>query len=271
MNSDVIHKEKSSKKELVYIFIIIDLVILTVCLVTWKFKDSQDIINQISLVSSVSSILLALVAIIYAFFQTLASTKQNDQMQSTLSNINKKITELGDIKDEFSQIKDEFNSFRESSKSDKLEILGMISQYQELIRQNNESLIDNLKEQQISIPKEVEQSVLEKSSKQLVTYIDTLKDQIVNSSRSENEILIGNEVFRFIERNYKKGELVPVMDVVKFISHSFKYTYRTSRILTARILDELSHPQSILEKKITEQGQIEYLKQDEFPGGPTFP
>ncbi|MCR8635762.1 hypothetical protein [Paenibacillus radicis (ex Xue et al. 2023)] len=271
MDSVLEKKEKITRKDLVYWFIILDLILAVSGLLTWKFKDSQDVINQISLVSSISSILLALVAIIYAFFQTLASTKQGDNQQRTLEKIEEKIVELGLIKDELAFIKNEFVSFRESSKSDKIEIIATLDSY---LKANNISLLDSLKEKHIDIPIDIQNSVLEKSNKYLEKYIDQVKHSLsINDNKdikrkNEHENLM--RVFHYINNNYNVGDFIYRQDLEKFIANW--HTLSGAKTLASKALSELSHPQSILEPAgIQEDGEIYYKVKKEFPGGPTGP
>ncbi|MGF7035773.1 hypothetical protein J2T17_006808 [Paenibacillus mucilaginosus] len=273
-------KELVSKKDLVYWFIITDLVLLMSGLFTWKFKDTQDVINQVSLISSVSSILLALVAIIYAFFQTLDSKKQGDAQQRTLEKIELQINELGKIKDEFSHIKNEFISFKESSKTDKEELLLAIDQSWKSSASN---VFQGLKENQIDIPQEVKDAVVESNQEFKNKYIEDLKGKLVYKSRVNGPMFdapsigvykraVAQDIFDFISFAYKDGDLVASEEIINYLM--VLGNERSVAVSLAReILNELSHPQSILEP-ITDNaalGMKKYKKKEEYPGGPSGP
>lgn len=268
-------KGSIARKDLIYCFIIFDLILLLAGLFTWKFRDSQDVINQVSLISSISSILLALVAIIYAFFQTISANKQSDTVHNTLIKIEEKVNELGRVKDELSTIKDEFILFREDSKTDKLEILKVINESQDFVRRSNESVIANLKEREVNIPADVESSVLEKSTEEFDSHLNLIKERIFNDEL-ETENIIGNALFTFINNRYKTGDTVRFRDLSKFIRETFKIgSENTAKRITQKIVNDLIHPQSILEKKYitssTNPSEYVYIKKDEFPGGPSGP
>lgn len=103
-----------TRRELVFIFIIVQLVIfcggLLIAYFFGKITDTAVIVNQISLVSSFTSIILALVAIIYAFFQSYSSSQQNQMLHDTLNKINQKIEELVSIKTDVADLRSELTN-----------------------------------------------------------------------------------------------------------------------------------------------------------------
>jgi hypothetical protein len=98
-----------TKREMILIFVIIQFIIVTGLLaaafILTKVLDTQDIINQISLVSSITSIILALVAIIYAFFQNYSSSQQSGLLHEMLTKINQKIEELVSLKTDVANLR----------------------------------------------------------------------------------------------------------------------------------------------------------------------
>jgi hypothetical protein len=183
--NDLENKEKFTKTNLVLGFIIIDLILLIVGIFTWKLYTYKEVIDQMSLVASISSILLALVAIVYAFFQTFSSSKQGEQLQNTLSNIDKKINELNEIKDEFGVIKDEFGLFRETSTNDKMELLKVITDMDSKMQGSIESVFNTLKEKQIEVPDELKKDIMTEVTQQ---YIDSKKDVDTDWEKVRNNI-----------------------------------------------------------------------------------
>lgn len=104
--------EKVTKTHIVLGFIIFDLVIAVIVVLSWRAKDSQQIINEVSLLSGLSSITLAIVAIGYAFLQSYQSSKESIIVLKTLEKIDEKVKEISDIKNhvkEISDIKDQVN------------------------------------------------------------------------------------------------------------------------------------------------------------------
>lgn len=103
-----------TKRELIFIFVIIQLVLICGGLLAAYFfgrvTDTTAIVNQISLVSSFTSIILALVAIIYAFFQSYSSSKQNQMLYGTLGKINQKIKELVSLKTDVADLKNDLTT-----------------------------------------------------------------------------------------------------------------------------------------------------------------
>lgn len=89
--------DRFSKKELLSYFIIIDLAVVIIILISWKLADSTKLVDLISFAGNIASILLALIAIIYAFFQTFAT-------QDVLNKITEKVDEVTIIRDKVSEI-----------------------------------------------------------------------------------------------------------------------------------------------------------------------
>jgi uncharacterized membrane protein len=87
-------------------FIIIDLVVVLITLATWRAKDSQQIINEVSLWSGLASIILAIVAIGFAFLQSYQSTKQSVEVYNALEKINEKVKEISIIKSQVIEIRE---------------------------------------------------------------------------------------------------------------------------------------------------------------------
>ncbi|MEK3727178.1 MULTISPECIES: hypothetical protein [unclassified Lysinibacillus] len=97
--------EKITKTNLILCFIIFDLVAVLITIATWRAKDSQQIINEVSLWSGLASIVLAIVAIGFAFLQSYQSTKQSIEVSAALEKINEKVKGISDIQNQVSEIK----------------------------------------------------------------------------------------------------------------------------------------------------------------------
>jgi hypothetical protein len=104
-------REGKSKKDIIYWFIIFDLVIFLIGLIVFivfnEVTDPKIIIDLISFSSSVASILLAIVAIIYAFLQTNESSRHNTIIKANIDKLDSKMSE-------FISIKQDFETFRTS-------------------------------------------------------------------------------------------------------------------------------------------------------------
>lgn len=83
------------------------LVVVTTLYLTKYVIDYSFIMDQISLASGVASIILAIVAIIYAFFQSYESGKQSESLQDLLSQVSRKVEEIGPLKQEVADTKQE--------------------------------------------------------------------------------------------------------------------------------------------------------------------
>jgi hypothetical protein len=105
---------KITKREMIYIFIITQLIIFMalggVALIYMKVTDSTTLINQVSLISGVTSIILALIAIVYAFFQSYDSSKQNTLVNETLIRVSTKVDELISLKTDMASMKSDITS-----------------------------------------------------------------------------------------------------------------------------------------------------------------
>lgn len=97
-------KEKVTKKDLIYGFIILDLVLLIVGLIVafvfGEYEDPKVIIDQISFTASITSIILAGIAIVYAFFQSREASSQSSLVHEGLKQINERIAQFTTIKEE---------------------------------------------------------------------------------------------------------------------------------------------------------------------------
>lgn len=152
------------KRDLISGFIIVDLVAIIVLVIVWRGGDNTQIVNQFSLGASISSIFLALVAIIYAFFQSNASSNQNTLVHSALNKIIDKV-------EEFASIKGELESFQESSKSDISNIFSAIENL------DSKSIEKSLKEQKVDIP-EIVQEAISKYENDMRMGLSSLEEKI---------------------------------------------------------------------------------------------
>jgi hypothetical protein len=97
-------RNKFNVRDLIFLFIIFDLLFVVVFVATLYLKkyvvDYSLIMDQISLASSLISIILAIVAIIYAFLQSIDSGKQSKTIEILLSKMSQKVDEIGPLKQE---------------------------------------------------------------------------------------------------------------------------------------------------------------------------
>lgn len=168
-------REYIQKKDLFYIIVFLALALILVF--SWRAGGISILVNQISLVGSVSSILLALIAIGYAFFQANNSSWENRQMLETLGRVNKKVEELGDIKDEMLIIKDELSTLRESSNDGMSNVMAAISDLPDKL--NFDGVLEILKEQGITISSEAAISLKEKYQEKLNSEVNKLKKKVI--------------------------------------------------------------------------------------------
>jgi hypothetical protein len=108
-------KEKAWKvKDLVYSFIILDLILIIVGLMVYmvfgKFEDPSIILDQVSFTSGIISIILATVAIIYAFLQSREATSQNRLVHQGLSTVNERIAQFTLIREDFDKMRKVFEN-----------------------------------------------------------------------------------------------------------------------------------------------------------------
>jgi len=104
-------KEKISKRDLIFGFIIIQLIEAVILVSVWR-ADAGVLINQISLGSSIASIILAFLAIIYAFIQSNEATRNSFSMQEILKTISNKVAELSRIEDTLTLLRNDMISSR---------------------------------------------------------------------------------------------------------------------------------------------------------------
>lgn len=85
--------DKVTKKELLFTAVVIILVGLIMVTFSINAASNELLVNQISMAGNLASILLAVVAIIYAFFQTSESSKQNELLRSGINELKNKVDE----------------------------------------------------------------------------------------------------------------------------------------------------------------------------------
>ncbi|WP_274362709.1 hypothetical protein [Paenibacillus thermotolerans] len=222
--------------KLVFGFIIFFLCSIIIGLITWKFKDSTDVINQISLVSSISSILLAIIAIVYAFYQTFSSSKQTENLQRTLENMSEKVIQLQHVKDDlsfavrnFEEIQSYLQQIHETNTNNRTDIV---------------SVLDYLKGKDVQIPEEVEKDILD-STEEMAAILPWF------GMRSYG-------ILSYLKSNYKPGEIISMETVNRRFNTEEEGTksYKKTGIVLKRRMDELC-----------EQG---YLKSTEINGYPVY-
>lgn len=199
-------KEIITKKDLSYIIAFLGITIVLVF--SWRAGDISVLVNQISLVGSVSSILLALIAIGYAFFQANNSSWENKQMIDTLTLVNKKVEELGEIKDEMVVIKNELNSFKEVSNDGMVNMMSAISDLPNKL--NFEAFSELLKEQGITIPTEAESGLKIKYQEKINNEVNKLKDEV-----SGIDSKVRQTIMEYLNEEVKAGEVVSPGQIIK--------------------------------------------------------
>lgn len=211
--------EKISKKDLIFGFIIFYLINVIVLLVIWKIGTPKEILDQVSFASSISSILLALIAIVYAFIQSKDASEQHHTVQKMLHGIMDQVQKLENIKEELSLIKDDFGLFKSDSKSDKTEILQAIKTLKGIY--NPKAVFQQLEEQQIEVPKEVQDKISKDFSE---TFDQQLHELVTDSERldhSEVERIIAN----LIKNEMEIGQLFRMADIYwKLKNRGYKVT-----------------------------------------------
>lgn len=122
-------KREFSKREIIFSFIIFDLILCIVIVAIWRAETTSELLNQISLGSSIASILLALLAIGYAFIQSRDASQQNISTQIMLDKINEKLEQVKVVKDELNLYRGEVASFREDSKTHTTSLLESLKEF----------------------------------------------------------------------------------------------------------------------------------------------
>ncbi|WP_405117865.1 hypothetical protein MHB43_20325 [Paenibacillus sp. FSL H8-0317] len=93
-----------------YIYTVIILLMVIIWLLLKDQLNSSEVVNVISISAGIASIVLAMAAIIYAFYQSRESSKQNRMVQDALIKISAKVEEVGAIKAELSVFRNENSS-----------------------------------------------------------------------------------------------------------------------------------------------------------------
>lgn len=118
---------KLLKKDLTYCFIIFFL--FSVCLLTWKFGDSDEILKQISFAGTVASIILSVIAII----MTISTETKNT---NTVTIIEKARDEIKGSNENIKSFNQQLTNYNESVKS----LFGSISDTLQTIQSTNEEI-----------------------------------------------------------------------------------------------------------------------------------
>ncbi|SDZ00548.1 hypothetical protein [Thermoactinomyces sp. DSM 45892] len=231
--------DKVEKKDLIYLFLAIDLILILIAVVVWKYSDAQLLVDQISFGSSIASIILAVVAMIYAFFQTQEASSQNAIVQEALYKISSQV-------DELNAIRDEINSFR----------LEQVAMKEQVV-----SIANNLGD--ISVQKDIPES----AKKELKNVQEQLKDVI---DTPVTTIATGVGAGRASKYKLRYQHYLVMSNVIFSISNILHNMYERKDIPDS-IVQELKQVKNRLEHQQRMYGfyefqvptPLEYLKTDE--------
>lgn len=207
---------KIRRIDIFYWFLIIDLIVVVIAVLAWRAKNATEIINAVSVGSGMASILLALVAIVYAFLQTESSSRQNSNLQSTLSHINQKVHELGVIKDDLTSMKTELVSFRDLSTTQNENVLDLISKLQKQDMSSVEGTIEKLREKKVDISETVQKEIIAEVGKDSEEKLKAILGDTVRSMLSNAE----KEIFDLFIWQLPRGTEYSYSDILDYLKRN---------------------------------------------------
>ncbi len=159
-------KERITKKDLIYGFIILDLIILIIGLIIafvfGKYEDPKVIIDQISFTASITSIILAGIAIVYAFFQSREASSQSSLVHEGLKQINERIAQFISIKDEVILLREDWNTQSQQIKNSVETIKGVSTSLEQIsssVAENGEKDPQKIKNELAELSKKMDKVV----------------------------------------------------------------------------------------------------------------
>ncbi|ANE46305.1 hypothetical protein SY83_08475 [Paenibacillus swuensis] len=194
-------------KDLIYLFIITDLVLFMILVSVWRFHSAQELINQISFGSTLASILLALVAMVYSYFQSFESSNQNRQVQQALHQISSKV-------DEFKEIKQELSDMRRDSKESNDHLISMLNKVTDKASKDVGSIFHSLRENGFEVSEDLEKAISAQYRKKFESEIAKIRGRF--SARVQPSA-IDQALDALIRKQFEPGTEVSLLEVVDLL------------------------------------------------------
>lgn len=204
--------ENVDKKDLLYGFIIFDLILAMIGMMVWKFYTAEELIIQISFGSTIASILLAVVAMVYSYIQSYESSGQQAVVQLALSKISDKV-------DELASIRDELNSLRNDAQRANETILSTLNGFMDETLNDIESIFTSLKEQGYDVPVEVEKTISHQYREKFQNELSRIRGRMtpnLDGGKDSNDAL-ESSLLLLIKRNFQSGQELTMLELIDLL------------------------------------------------------
>lgn len=198
--------EKISKKDMIYGFIIFDLIIVVITVMSWKFDTARELIDQITFGSALTTIMLAVVAMIYSYIQAFEASTHNTLVRQALNQISDKVEEFGKMKDELITLRHDTKTYNEH-------ILESLNRFVEEASTHVDSIFEVLRERGLDVPEEVEKDIS-------LAYRDKFNNEL-SDIRSrfllDKEKRLIRELIALIQNSFQSGYEVTLLEIVDLL------------------------------------------------------
>ncbi|MCS7460715.1 hypothetical protein N0M98_11225 [Paenibacillus doosanensis] len=206
MNPKQSWTDRMTGKDLIFSFIIIDLTIVTIGALSWKFGSARELIDQISFGSALSTILLAIVAMVYSYVQALEASGHNMLVQQALGRIIDKVDEFAHMKEELLALKQDTRTYNEH-------ILESFNRFAEQASAHIDSVFEVLREQGLDVPEELEKDIAEVYRSKFNSELAAIKSRFLVS---QDKRLI-RELMVLIQTSFQSGYEVTLLELVDLL------------------------------------------------------
>ncbi|MGC5773625.1 hypothetical protein [Paenibacillus pabuli] len=195
-----------------YIYTVIILLMVILWLLLKDQLASSEVVNVISISAGIASIVLAMAAIVYAFYQSLESSKQNTMVQEALTKISSKVDEVVTMRAEFSVFQNEQSSMLSGGLEN---LMQQVNASFENIRDNsNPDEVDNEKEffnsQAMILLTEMENQRIANSD----TSIEQKIEKIANNVLENKNVLEYHDIAGVLSKSKVKFSPTTVKEVL---------------------------------------------------------
>lgn len=183
-------------KDCIYIGVII--LMLFGFLFVWKWDSENQLTNQISLITSWISISLAFLAIIYAFYQTWSSQKENQQMADSIKTLSLETQKIIDTREVIESINTNVSNVEINTEKLQTAIRLIETRTSEIFENLNNTEILSLEEIKRILPNEISDEII----KELYNTINNNTDELVKVLKDEYKEEAENENLQETSNGY---------------------------------------------------------------------